>query len=71
MDAAAGGEVCLVNIGPRGRRRRMTFGVVGLAAGVALGVALVVLHVHAPWRLAALLPLWIGAYGVFQARAKT
>lgn len=62
---------CVPNIGPRGRRQRMTFGVVAIAAGLAGAVALVVLGVARPWRLALFLPFVAGAFGVFQARAST
>lgn len=65
------GAECVANIGPAGRRQRMIVGIVGLAIGVAAAVALVVLDVPRPWRLALLLPFLAGAIGVFQARAKT
>jgi hypothetical protein len=62
---------CVANIGPAGRRQRTIMGVVGLAIGVAAAVALVVLGVARPWRLALLLPFLAGGVGIFQARAKT
>jgi hypothetical protein len=49
----------------------MTMGVVMLAAGIFAAVALVVLGIHRPWRLALFLPFLGGAVGIFQARAKT
>lgn len=59
------------NIGPRGQRRRLTFGVVLLGAAVLLGLLLVAVDAARPWRLALFVPLWIGALGVFQALDKT
>ncbi|MCK6502157.1 hypothetical protein L6R53_01910 [Myxococcota bacterium] len=64
-------EVCLANIGPREQRKRMTYGVVALAVGVAIGLALWGSGVHRGWRLVLALPFWMGALGVFQAREKT
>jgi hypothetical protein len=59
------------NIGPRGRKRRLRLGLIGLAAGVVVGVSLLVAGVPRGWRCMAFLPLWVGWLGVFQARAKT
>jgi len=62
---------CIANIGPRGRRRRMGFGIaiVVLAAGTAVALH----HVHAQriWRVTLFLPFWVGALGVFQAVGNT
>ena len=65
------GEVCIINIGPRQRRWRMRYGVVSLGASVILGSLLIATGVSGAWRVSLFLPLWIGALGVFQARAKT
>jgi lysophospholipid acyltransferase (LPLAT)-like uncharacterized protein len=62
---------CSMNIGPRGRRRRMGFGVVTLAVTAGIAVALVVMHVDRWWRLALFLPYVSAATGFFQAREKT
>ena len=62
---------CIANIGPRGRRRRMGF---GIAIAVLAAIAAVWLfRVHAPriWRVALFLPFWVGALGVFQAIGNT
>ena len=59
------------NIGPRGQAHRFRFGLIGLAAAVVLGMALLMLGVPRGWRAVAFVPLWIGALGVFQARDKT
>lgn len=67
-DAAA---VCVVNIGPRERRRRMRFGVVLLVAGACLAALLVGLQADRLWRLLLFLPFWAGGLGVLQARERT
>ena len=65
------GAVCLWNIGPRERRRRMAFGVVLLAVGV-VGTLPLALTGAAWWlRLALFLLFWGGALGFFQAWEKT
>jgi hypothetical protein len=63
--------VCIANIGTAGRRRRLVPGVVLLAIGVASAALLIALGVPRPLRLALFAPFWIGALGVFQARAHT
>lgn len=62
---------CIANIGRKERRKRMTFGVIGLAAGVIAAAALVATDVARAWRLALFVPFWMGGLGVFQAREKT
>ena len=64
-------EACMINIGPRERRRRMRFGIVGFAVGVGLAIALVAVGAHRLSRLSVLVPCWIGALGYLQAREKT
>lgn len=65
------GVACVANIGPRERRKRMTFGVtLFVAGGVAAGL-LVGFQAERPWRLLLFLPFWAGAVGVFQARERT
>jgi len=59
------------NIGPRGQRQRLTFGVVSFGAAVLLGLLLVVVDAARPWRVALFVPVWIGALGIFQALDKT
>lgn len=59
------------NIGPRGQDHRRRFGFIALAAGVVLGMTLLMLGAPRGWRAMAVVPLWIGALGVFQARDKT
>lgn len=63
--------VCIVNIGPRERRKRMRFGAVVLIAGAGLAALLVGLQADRLWRLLLFLPFWAGALGILQAREKT
>jgi hypothetical protein len=59
------------NIGPRGQRRRLRFGLVALGAAVVLGVAVFALHAPRLSRAILFVPLWLAGLGVFQARDKT
>ena len=59
------------NIGPVGRRRRLTVGVVGFGISLALGAALMAAGAAPRWRLLLALPLFVAALGYFQARDKT
>jgi hypothetical protein len=63
--------ICVANIGPRERRKRMKFGMRWLARGG--GVLSVLALAGAPrWsRLGAFIPFLIGSIGVFQAREQT
>jgi hypothetical protein len=63
--------VCFVNIGPRERKKRMTFGVLLLGAALVGSALALTVDLSRPYRLLLLLPFWAGALGVFQARAKT
>lgn len=69
--ASEAAAVCVVNIGPRERRRRMRFGIVLLVAGACLTALLVGLQADRPWRLLLFLPFWAGSVGVLQAREET
>ncbi len=61
----------LSNIGPRQRRWRLAYGLVALAAGFALALALVTNDVPQWWRLALWLPFTAAAIGILQAYHKT
>lgn len=69
MEEAA--EVCLINIGPKERRKRLGFGVVFFIISAA--IAAVMLRGGASWvaRLGLFLPLFASGLGYFQYRAKT
>jgi hypothetical protein len=68
---ASESTVCTANIGPKGRRQRLTVGLVGVAVSALATVVLLVSA--APAWLAALLiiPWWMAGLGIFQARAQT
>jgi hypothetical protein len=66
-----GADVCIANIGPRERRKRMRFGVIGIALGAGVGALLIALGFGRLWRLGVLLPFWVGTVGLFQALEKT
>lgn len=59
------------NIGPRGQRARLRFGLIALAAAAVLGALLFALEADRVWRALLFVPLWIAGLGVFQARDKT
>ena len=65
------GEVCIANISPDQRMRRLRFGVIALAVSLAVLAALVVLGASRWWRLALILPLAGAATGYFQWHDKT
>ena len=65
------GMVCIANIGPKERRRRLRFGVITLAVTAVIATVLVVSDLPAFWRLLLFLPLASGASGFFQWREKT
>jgi hypothetical protein len=65
------GQVCIANIGPRERRRRLIPGIVMLALGTGIAAVLVISHVPSLWRLPLFLLFYGGASGVFQWREKT
>lgn len=71
MAVSTSSDVCIVNIGPRERRKRMRFGAVVLIAGAGLAALLVGLQADRLWRLLLFLPFWAGALGILQAREKT
>ena len=64
-------EGCAVNIGPTQRKMREIFGVVALAMGAGLTLALIAWEVAWPWRAATFFPFYAGAVGLLQARKKT
>ncbi|MBE2250739.1 MAG: hypothetical protein IAE78_14480 [Myxococcus sp.] len=69
MDAPA--EVCLLNIGPKERSKRLRFG--GLSLGVAVAALAGLLWAGASpwWHLALFVPFAGATTGFFQARRKT
>ena len=64
-------EVCVINIGPGERHKRMRFGVVFYVISAALAAWMIATGQPLLHRLWLFLPLVIAGTGVFQARAKT
>jgi hypothetical protein len=65
------GVVCVQNIGPAERRKRLTFGLTTLVAGLAIGILLILTGANHWSRLILFLPFAGGAIGFIQAREKT
>jgi hypothetical protein len=63
--------VCIANIGPKERRKRLRFGVITLAVSAVIAAVLIVSGLPAFLRLPLFLPLAAGASGFFQWREKT
>jgi hypothetical protein len=59
------------NLGPKQTRKRLVMGVVMLAAGIGIAVALIVGGSDCWWRLAVFFPFWMAGLGLFQAKEKT
>lgn len=64
-------EACVVNIGPRERRKRLASGLVLLAASVGLAAFLSATGAGRAWRVSLFPLLWISGLGFFQAFDKT
>jgi hypothetical protein len=67
MDAS----VCIANIGPRERRKRLMFGITALAVSIVISFLFVFYGVRPLFRLPLFVPLFAGALGFFQARDRT
>lgn len=65
------GEVCIANISPAERKKRMQFGIQQLVITLVILVALMAFGVNHFWRLPLLLLFWAAATGYFQAKDKT
>ena len=64
-------DVCVPNIGPRERQKRLAMGLASLTAGLLLAAAMLWLDVSRIWRLAIFLPALMAGLGVRQATAQT
>jgi hypothetical protein len=62
---------CTANIGPKGRRQRLTVGLVGMAVSAVATVVLLVSAAPAWLAVLLIVPWWMAALGIFQARAQT
>jgi len=65
------GAVCVENIGPQERRRRLRFGIVTFIVGVAIATVLILTGVNRWWRIGLFFPFYLAAIGFFQAYEKT
>lgn len=65
------GEVCIANISPKERQKRMRFGMMQLAFSLVILATLVALDVNPLWRLPLLFSFGAAAAGYFQGKDKT
>ena len=64
-------EVCIANISPLERQKRLRFGIQQFVTTLVILGILLVLDVNPLWRLPLLFMFWAAAVGYFQARDKT
>jgi hypothetical protein len=64
-------ELCIPNIGPRERQRRLVGGFVFLAIAACVAGCLVWFEAPRSWRLLVFLPAWAAAIGFYQVKEKT
>jgi len=65
------GEVCIANISPLERQKRMRFGIQQFVVTLVILGIMLALDVNHFWRLPLLFLFWPAAIGYFQARDKT
>jgi len=65
------GEVCIANISPRERAKRMRFAIAQFTVTLIILAALIVFNVDPVWRSLLLFMFWPAAIGYFEARDKT
>ena len=71
MEEVAESAVCIPNIGPKERRRRLRGGVIGLVVAAIVAIVLFATGADRAWRLIMFPLLYGGLSGVFQWREKT
>jgi hypothetical protein len=64
-------EVCIANISPLERQKRLRFGITQFAISLIVLSLLIIFGADHLWRLPVLLLFWSSAIGYFQARDKT
>lgn len=64
-------EVCIANISPKERRKRLNFGIVQLVVSLVILAVLMLLGVDKLWRLPLFFMFAAAAAGFFQWRDKT
>jgi len=65
------GEVCIANISPLERQKRLRFGIGQFVFTIAILGIMIVVHLNPLWRISLLFLFWAAATGYFQARDKT
>jgi hypothetical protein len=65
------GEVCIANISPLERQKRLRFSISQFVITLVILGILLALNVNPFWRLPLLFMFWAAAVGYFQARDKT
>jgi hypothetical protein len=65
------GAICIANISPLERQKRLRFGITQFIISLVVLSALIVFGVDRLWRLPLLFLFWAAAVGYFQARDKT
>ncbi len=65
------GEVCIANISPAERRKRLLSGIIPFVIAAALLVWLIAINANLLWRLPLFLPFFVAGIGFFQWRDKT
>ena len=64
-------EVCIANISPRERKKRMRFGIMQIVFGIVILAALLLFGADKVWRLPLFMIFAAGASSIFQALDKT
>jgi hypothetical protein len=64
-------EVCIANISPLERQKRLKFGIQQFIFTLFILGVLIVFQVNPLWRLSLLFLFWSAAVGYFQSRDKT
>jgi cephalosporin-C deacetylase-like acetyl esterase len=64
-------DVCIPNIGPHERKKRLWAGAIILSVAAVIALALVVAPIDRAWRLLAFVPFWAGVTSLFQVYEKT
>jgi len=65
------GEVCIANISPAERQKRLRYGIKQFVITLAILGVLMAFGLNHFWRLPLLLMFWASATGYFQAKDKT
>jgi hypothetical protein len=64
-------EVCIANISPLERQKRLRFGIQQLIVTLVILGVMILLHLNPLWRLSLLFLFWAAGIGYFQAQDKT